>query len=42
MKIGNKEVDEIIIKGNGDELLATITDEDVISKKGYHYFKGEI
>ena len=33
MKIGDKLVEEIIIKGNDGELLATITDEDVVSKR---------
>lgn len=33
MKIGNQTVDEIIIKGDGDELLVTITDDDVISER---------
>lgn len=33
MKIGDKTVDEIIVVGNDGELLATITDDDVVSKK---------
>lgn len=32
MKIGNKEVKEIVIKDNTGELIADITDDDIISK----------
>lgn len=32
MKIGNKEVKEIIIKDSTGELIADITDDDIISK----------
>nr|DAI44712.1 MAG TPA: hypothetical protein [Caudoviricetes sp.] len=32
MKIGNKEVKEIVIKDNNGELIADITDDDIISK----------
>lgn len=32
MKIGNKEVKEIVIKDNTGELIADITDGDIISK----------
>lgn len=32
MEIGNKEVKEIVIKDNTGELIADITDDDIISK----------
>lgn len=32
MKIGNKEVKEIVIKDSTGELIADITDDDIISK----------
>ncbi|ASS37388.1 hypothetical protein [Mogibacterium pumilum] len=32
MKIGNKEVKEIVIKNSTGELIADITDDDIISK----------
>ena len=32
MQIGNKEVKEIVIKDNTGELIADITDDDIISK----------
>ncbi|EJU23325.1 hypothetical protein [Mogibacterium sp. CM50] len=32
MKIGNKEAKEIVIKDNTGELIADITDDDIISK----------
>ena len=32
MKIGNKEVKEIVIKDNTGELITDITDDDIISK----------
>lgn len=32
MKIGNKKVKEIVIKDNTGELIADITDDDIISK----------
>lgn len=32
MKIGNKEVKEIVIKDNTGVLIADITDDDIISK----------
>lgn len=32
MKIGNKEVKDIVIKDNTGELIADITDDDIISK----------
>lgn len=32
MKIGNKEVKEIVIKDNTGELIADIIDDDIISK----------
>ena len=32
MKIGNKEVKKIVIKDNTGELIADITDDDIISK----------
>lgn len=35
MKIGNKEVKELCIITNGNELIASITDEDIIEKDGY-------
>lgn len=35
MKIGDKEYSEIIITNWEDELIASITDEDVIGEKGY-------
>lgn len=35
MKIGEKEVQEIQILTNENELIVSITDEDVIEKDGY-------
>lgn len=35
MKIGNKDVDEIIITTKDDTLIATITDEDFICENDY-------
>jgi len=32
MQIGNREVKEIVIKDNTGELIADITDDDIISK----------
>lgn len=32
MQIGNKEVKEIVIKDNTGELIADITDDDIISE----------
>lgn len=35
MKIGDKEYSEIIIKTKDNELIASITDEDIIEEKNY-------
>lgn len=35
MKIGESEIKEIRIVADDDELIASITDEDVIGKSGY-------
>lgn len=35
MKLGEKEVQEVQILTNENELIASITDEDVIEKDGY-------
>lgn len=35
MKIGDREVKEINIVGDDDELIASITDENIIEKDGY-------
>lgn len=35
MKIGNQEIKEIIITTTNDELVATITDENIVNDKDY-------
>lgn len=35
MKVGNQEVKQIIVKTADGELIASITDENVIEKEGY-------
>lgn len=35
MRIGNKEYKEIVITGEDDEVIASITDIDIIEKDGY-------
>lgn len=35
MKISDKEVKEILIITEDDELIASITDENIIEKEGY-------
>ena len=34
MKIGNQEYDEIVVSGEGDEVLAVISDDEIITKDG--------
>lgn len=35
MKIGEKEIKEILVTDSENHLLASITDEDIIEKSGY-------
>ena len=35
MKIGDKEYSEVLVTDEDDNLIASITDEDIIGEKGY-------